>query len=56
MTKILIDVERASDAIRWTVSQFPGSTFNVQHDFPSTKYRFEFDDASHASLFALRWV
>jgi hypothetical protein len=56
MTKILIDTDRASDAIRWAVSRFPGSTFKVQHDFPSTKYRFEFDDAATAIVFALKWI
>jgi len=55
MTKILIDVDRASDAIKWAARHF-GSTFNVQHDFPSTKYRFEFDNATNATVFALKWV
>jgi hypothetical protein len=55
MTKILIDVNRAGDAIKWAAVHF-GSTFNVQHDFPSTKYGFEFDDAAQASLFALKCI
>lgn len=57
MTKILIDTEHASDAIRWAVSQFgSGNNFSVQHDFPSNKYRFEFNNTVHATMFALKWV
>ena len=57
MTKILIDVNHASDAIRWAVTHFgSGNNFTVQHDFPSSKYRFEFDDDRQATMFALKWV
>jgi hypothetical protein len=57
MTKILIDVNHASDAIRWAVTHFgSGNNFTVQHDFPSSKYRFEFDDDNQATMFALKWV
>ena len=57
MTKILINSDRASDAIKWAIAQFGrGNTFSVQHDFPSEKYRFEFDNAAHATTFALKWV
>jgi hypothetical protein len=57
MTKILINKEHASDAIRWAVSHFGGgNNFTVQHDFPSSKYRFEFDNANHATMFALKWL
>jgi hypothetical protein len=57
MTKILINTDRASDAIRWAVAHFgSGNSFTVQHDFPSSKYRFEFDDVAHATMFALKWA
>lgn len=57
MTKILIDTERASDAIRWAVTEFgSGNNFTVQHDFPSSKYRFEFSNDNHATMFALKWM
>ena len=57
MTKILINTDRASDAIRWAVAHFgSGNSFTVQHDFPSSKYRFEFDDIAHATMFALKWA
>ena len=55
MTKILVNVDRAGDAIKWAAVHF-GNTFNVQHDFPSTRYRFEFDNSVHATMFALKWV
>jgi hypothetical protein len=55
MTKILINVDLATDAIRWASMHF-GSTFNVHHDFPSEKYRFEFEDPDQATLFALKWI
>lgn len=55
MTKILIDAKLASDAIVWACKNF-GSAFNVHHDFPSEKYRFEFDNDSQASMFALKWM
>jgi hypothetical protein len=57
MTKILIDTNRASEAISWAVAHFGnGNNFTVQHDFPSSKYRFEFDDDRQATMFALKWV
>jgi hypothetical protein len=57
MTKILINADRASDAIQWAVAQFGGGdNFTVQHDFPSEKYRFEFDNITNATVFALKWV
>jgi hypothetical protein len=57
MTKILIDTEHASDAIRWAVAHFGGgNNFTVQHDFPSSKYCFAFNNANHATMFALKWV
>ena len=55
MTKILIDKNLATDAIKWAVSHF-GDSFNVHHDFPSTKYRFEFEDVNQATMFALKWI
>jgi hypothetical protein len=55
MTKILIDVSIASDAIKWAAVQF-GNTFTVNNDFPSEKYRFEFDDPDQATVFALKWM
>jgi hypothetical protein len=55
--KILIDTGQASDAIKWAVTHFGGGdNFTVQHDFPSSKYRFEFNNAAHATMFALRWA
>lgn len=57
MTKIFVNADRASDAIRWAVAQFgSGNNFSVQHDFPSERYRFEFDNTAHATMFALKWM
>jgi hypothetical protein len=56
MKSITIDGARVSthDAILWASKQF-GSNFNVHHEFPGKKWRFEFNDSKEATLFALKW-
>lgn len=46
---------RAVEAMEWAQNKF-GDQFVVDHNFPSEAYRFYFDHADHAILFALRWA
>lgn len=55
MTTISIPVNRAYDAIVWATTQ-GFKSFEVQHMMPNNTYEFRFDQAEHATLFALRWM
>jgi hypothetical protein len=57
MSSITIDGGRVSlfDAISWANKQF-GNTFIIQHQFPSTHWKFDFRQPEQATLFALQWV
>jgi hypothetical protein len=52
------DVLLVADAIKWCALNIPDKEgWDMQADFSAkTKYRFEFDDARYATLFALKWV
>lgn len=54
---VTIDGSKVStyDAITWASKNF-GQTYRVQHEFPGRHWRFVFNDAEQAFMFALKWV
>jgi hypothetical protein len=52
------DAVTVANAIQWCSQTLPNNKgWDMQADFSAkTKYRFEFDDARYATLFALKWV
>jgi len=57
MTSVTIDGNRVStyDAILWASNEF-GRNFKVQHEFPGWVWRFDFETATQATHFALKWA
>ena len=53
---IIIVKQNAYDAITWASKQFGSTAFKVKNDFPSRNWRFEFNNAKHATHFALKWI
>lgn len=56
MYKISIPYTVAHDAILWASKHFGDGGYVVNNTFPNNMYEFSFQNADHASLFAMRWM